>query len=59
MSQPVSLSRFSRREFVALAAVGTMSPAEWKHYPDPATELDVIFEDMIFLEPIEVDGTVE
>jgi oligogalacturonide lyase len=32
----------SRREFLALAAVGALSPPEWKRYPDPATELEVI-----------------
>lgn len=40
---------FSRRRFVvlaaagrALAAAGRLTPPEWKRYPDPATELEVI-----------------
>ena len=32
----------SRRDFLALAAIGAVSPPEWKRYPDPATELQVI-----------------
>jgi oligogalacturonide lyase len=32
----------SRRDFLALAAIGAISPPELKRYPDPATELQVI-----------------
>jgi oligogalacturonide lyase len=35
------LNPLTRRDFLGLAAIGFISPAEWKHYPDPATELDV------------------
>jgi oligogalacturonide lyase len=33
---------FSRRQFLALAAVGRLSGPEWKRYADPATELEVV-----------------
>ncbi len=33
---------FSRRDFLALAAVGRITGPEWLHYSDPATELDVL-----------------
>jgi oligogalacturonide lyase len=36
------VSPFSRREFLAVAAVGTLSGPEWRRYSDPATELEVI-----------------
>jgi oligogalacturonide lyase len=36
------LGSLSRRDFLALAAVGRLSGPEWQHYPDPATELEVI-----------------
>ncbi len=34
--------RFSRRDFLALAAAGRISGPEWRRYPDPATELEVL-----------------
>jgi oligogalacturonide lyase len=43
------LPQLSRRQFLALAAaspavaaVGTLTPAEWRRYPDPATDMEVI-----------------
>ncbi|HTA43260.1 MAG TPA: hypothetical protein VK789_12480 [Bryobacteraceae bacterium] len=33
---------FSRRDFLAMAAAGRISGPEWRHYPDPATELEVL-----------------
>lgn len=36
------MARFSRRDFLALAAAGRLSPPEWKRYPDPATDLEVL-----------------
>ena len=33
---------FSRRQFLAIAALGRISGPEWKRYPDPATELEVV-----------------
>lgn len=36
------MGSLSRRDFLALAAVGRLSGPEWRHYPDPATELEVI-----------------
>jgi oligogalacturonide lyase len=35
------LNPLSRRDFLGLAAVGLISPTEWKRYPDPATDLQV------------------
>jgi Tol biopolymer transport system component len=36
------LRSISRRDFLAMAAAGRLSGPEWRHYPDPATELDVV-----------------
>jgi oligogalacturonide lyase len=36
------LSLFSRRQFLAVAGLGRIAAPEWKRYPDPATELEVI-----------------
>jgi oligogalacturonide lyase len=36
------LESLSRRDFLAMAAVGRLSGPEWRRYPDPATELDVL-----------------
>jgi oligogalacturonide lyase len=36
------LSLFSRRQFLAVAGLGRITAPEWKRYPDPATELEVI-----------------
>ena len=36
------MAPLSRRDFLALAAAGRLSGPEWRHYPDPATDLDVI-----------------
>jgi oligogalacturonide lyase len=36
------MSTLSRRDFLAAAVAGRLSGPEWLHYPDPATELDVI-----------------
>ena len=39
---PDQVSVFSRREFLALSAVGGVSGPEWRKYPDPATEWQVV-----------------
>jgi oligogalacturonide lyase len=36
------VSSLSRRDILAMAAVGRLSGPEWRHYADPATELEVI-----------------
>jgi oligogalacturonide lyase len=33
---------FSRRDFLAITAFGRISAPEWRPYPDPATELEVL-----------------
>src|ERR1700733_7745550 len=37
-----SLIPWSRRQFLAMAAVGRLAGPEWKRYADPATELEVL-----------------
>lgn len=39
---PLFSRLLARRDFLALAAVGRLSGPEWLHYPDPATDLEVI-----------------
>ena len=36
------LVSFTRRDFLAIAAVGNVSAPEWRRYPDPATEFQVV-----------------
>ncbi len=36
------MATLSRRDFLAVAAAGRISGPEWRRYPDPATELDVL-----------------